>query len=312
MAICVGSYACAYQPKEVARNWNGMMLYSIKIYETYWTFPGSTTVLNYNRNWLLITRSSNLLLNIFPLIVWCQILVSPRHPMHIPYIFSNYPALFYLAYLAYAPAMMYSFCFVGSYLKILFQTASGIILCTLALLQELTITRKPRQIRKFKCSPELGAHAEHLVFVYRSLQLAVMEIRLVFGKYFPLTQSFLGQLAISTGYLLIAENKKLDLATRMTFMLCVPFAVLSWALLLACAGKIQKSAKDCLTSWKGNGDHWELRGDRKYMSKFRKSCKSLYLGLDGFMVVTHRSVMKFMQGIIRGVFRALLALRKKK
>lgn len=32
MAICVGSYVCAYQSKEVARNWNGMMLYSSKIY----------------------------------------------------------------------------------------------------------------------------------------------------------------------------------------------------------------------------------------------------------------------------------------
>ncbi|OXA48071.1 hypothetical protein Fcan01_16914 [Folsomia candida] len=312
MAICVGSYVCAYQSKEVARNWNGMMLYSSKIYETYWNYPGPTAGSTYNRKWLLITRPSNLLLNIFPFIVWGQILISPHHPMHITYIVSNYPALFYLAYLIYGPAMMYSFCFVGSYLKILFQTFAGIMFCILPLLRKLRLTRKPREVGKFKCSPELGAHPEHLVFVYRSLQLAMKELRLVFGKYLPLTQTFLGQLAISTGYVLIAEGKKVDVATRMTFLLCIPFAVLSWAVLLTCAGNVQKSAKDCLTSWKVHGDQWESRGDRKYMSKFRNSCKPLYLGFDGFMVVSYKSVMKFMQGIIRGVFRALLALKKKK
>lgn len=204
---------------------------------------------------------------------------------------------------------MYSFCFVASYLKILFQTFSGLILFVLPLLRELTLTRIPRQVRKFKCSPELGAHPENLVHVYRSLQLAMKEIRLVFGKYFPIMQTLLGELAISAGYVLIVEGGKIDLVTRMTLMACIPFAVLSWAALMTCAGTIEKASKECLTSWKVYGDHWESSADREYVSKFRKSCKPLYLGWDGFMVVTHESVMNFMQGVIHGVFRAILALK---
>lgn len=241
--------------------------------------------------------------------MWCQILISPLHPMHIPHIVLKYPALFYSAHLIYAPAIMYSFCFVASYLKILFQTFSGLILFVLPLLRELTLTRIPRQVRKFKCSPELGAHPENLVHVYRSLQLAMKEIRLVFGKYFPIMQTLLGELAISAGYVLIVEGGKIDLVTRMTLMACIPFAVLSWAALMTCAGTIEKASKECLTSWKVYGDHWESSADREYVSKFRKSCKPLYLGWDGFMVVTHESVMNFMQGVIHGVFRAILALK---
>ncbi|OXA48134.1 hypothetical protein Fcan01_16922 [Folsomia candida] len=133
-----------------------------------------------------------------------------------------------------------------------------------------------------------------------------------FGKYLPIIQTVMGQLAISSGYVFIAEGKKVNVAKRMTFLVCVPSAVLSWAALMTCAAKIQRSAKKCLTSWKVHGDHWESRGDRKYVSKFRKSCKPLYFGWGGFMVVTHKSVLKFMQGIIRGLFRTLLALKKKK
>ncbi|OXA48074.1 hypothetical protein Fcan01_16919 [Folsomia candida] len=310
MAMCVGAFAFAFQAKEVARNWNGMFLYSVKFYETFWNFPGSTAVTSYNRTWLRIIRPSNFLLNLLPLFMWCQILISPFHPMHPPYIFLNYPTLFYLTYLIYAPTMMYSFCFVSSYLKILCQAFSCLILCILTILQELTLTRKPREVRKFKCFPELGAHPDHLVHVYRSAQLAIKELRLFFGKYVPIIQNLMGHLAISSGYVLIVEGTKIDIATRTTLFLCVPSVVLSWAALITCGAKIQKSAKDCLTSWKVHGDQWESWGDRKYMSKFRKSCKPLYFGWDGFMVVTHKSVMKFMQGIIRSLFRALLALKK--
>lgn len=55
---------------------------------------------------------------------------------------------------------------------------------------------------------------------------------------------------------------------------------------------------------------WKRSADRKYMSKFRKSCKPIYLGFPGFMTITHKSVLKYMQGIVRGVFRMLLALKK--
>lgn len=32
LAMCVGAYAFGYHAKEVARNWNGMFLYSVKFY----------------------------------------------------------------------------------------------------------------------------------------------------------------------------------------------------------------------------------------------------------------------------------------
>lgn len=242
-----------------------------------------------------------------------QILISPRHSMHWPDMFSNYPFLFYLAYLIYTPAMTLTFYFVASFVQIMFQAFSTLIILALPIIQELTLTKKPPgKVRKFKCSPELGAHREHLIHVYRSLQLAMHEIRLLFGKYLPPCQTLLGQLTISTGYICIAEGAKIDGATKMAFILTVSFAVLSWTALMICAGKIQKSSNECLTSWRVLGDHWESRADRKYMSKFRKSCKPIFLGLDGYMIISHKSVLKFLQGIVRGLFRTLLALKGNK
>ncbi|OXA48333.1 hypothetical protein Fcan01_16909 [Folsomia candida] len=310
MGMCVGVYTLADRPKEVARYWNGMFLLSVKIHDTYWNFTGSTAVSTYNRNWLLITRPAKLLMYPLPFLIWCQILITPFHPMYIPTIFSNYPALFNLAYFFYAPAMLYSHAIVASYSIILIQTFPGLLLFIFPLLQELTLSKKPREVRKFKCSPELVSHPKHLVHVYRSLQLAMRELRLLLGIYFPIMQIILGQLALATGYVLIAEGRKIKLATRMTFLTCDAVAVLFWVAMMTCAGKIQKSSKECLISWRVNRDQWESKEDRRYMSKFRKSCKPLYFGLDGFMTVTHKSVLKFVQGIIRGLFRTLLTLKE--
>ncbi|OXA37586.1 hypothetical protein Fcan01_27649 [Folsomia candida] len=309
--MSVGTYVFSTHAREIARNWNSIFAYITKFNEQFWTYPKSTAIRTLNRNLFKIIRPANFMLNLVPIAMWSQIFLIPHHPIHLPNLFSNYKILFYTAHLIYTPATLYAFCFVAFYIKPMFQTLTVYVLFTLPILrEELALTRGPRYTGKFKCSPVLGASPEkNLVLVYRSMQLLMKDVSLLFGRYLPVLNTLYGQLAISSGYVLIVEGGKTDNSTKLVLLVCVPFTVLVWAGCLICAGKIQASSKECLTSWKVGAARWEEKEEKKYMAKFRKSCKPIYFGFEGYIVVTQKTVVKFMQGLVRGLFRALLALK---
>ncbi|OXA40239.1 hypothetical protein Fcan01_25084 [Folsomia candida] len=312
VGMSVGTYVFSTQAEGIGRNWNSMFLYVTKFNEQFWNYPVSTAISALNRNLFKIIRPTNFMLTFLPIAMWSQIFLVPHHPIHLPNLFSNYRILFYIAHLIYTPAILYEFFFVTFFIKLMVQTFTAFILFILPVLrEELALTRGPRYTGKFKCSPALGASPENLVLVYRSLQLLMKDLSILCGRYLPILNTLFAQLSISSGYVLIVEGRKTDDSMKMVLLVCVPFTVLVWAGFLVCVGKIQASSKECLTSWKVGAARWEAKEEKKYMAKFRKSCKPIYFGFEGFIVVTQKTVLKFMQGVVRGLFRALLALKKK-
>lgn len=121
------------------------------------------------------------------------------------------------------------------------------------------------------------------------------------------------QAAVLTGYVLISHNEgredKLDTLTTLMLLAVVPSMIISWAGLLLCAAKLHKASKDCIGSW--GRDVTSFQGiHKRYFAKFRKSCVPIYFGFPGVMMVKHGTVLKFMQTIVKGMFRVLLALKR--
>ncbi len=74
--------------------------------------------------------------------------------------------------------------------------------------------------------------------------------------------------------------------------------------MLEISGRIHEDAKKTIKSWK-NIEFSSLH-ERKYMSRFRKCCRPLKLGIEGTFTIKRLSVLKFMRAIIKGTFRALV------
>lgn len=151
--------------------------------------------------------------------------------------------------------------------------------------------------------------AEQVCHAYRCLQLIMQETAVVLGTSLPLLHAIWGQLAVSTGQGIIIGWQKMDGAT-ITVFLGVQVAVLYWVGFLAIAATLPKASEKCLLSWKTESHrYWGNGKDKKYMMKFRKTCKPLVAECQGHLKIRHETVLRFVQGVTRGVFRILLAVR---
>lgn len=81
-----------------------------------------------------------------------------------------------------------------------------------------------------------------------------------------------------------------------------------WLMVLEVGGRFHKFSKSTLNSWKFLNIKDKCK--KKYMKKFRKSCKPLYLGMQGYFVMNRLSVLKFLRGVIRGTFRTVVTLKE--
>lgn len=270
-----------------------------------------------NQAYLKATIPINLLLNILPFLSVGHILIDHRHQVHIPNLLPHGTLIYYVTYLIYSIFLIYILFYFVSGTKIMVSGSALQIMIVLPLLrQELRLKQDATfGKRQYPLVSEFLERPENIVHMYRSLQILVTDMCYTFGLAIPPIQAVLGQMVISTAYLLISGSREgASSQTRFTsVILCgtIPASIVSWTIMLTCAGMMHKSATDCIASWKTGWAHWGGVRDRRYMGKFRKSCKPIYIGYPGFMIISRKSVVKFIQGVVRGTFRALLMLNEK-
>jgi hypothetical protein len=118
--------------------------------------------------------------------------------------------------------------------------------------------------------------------------------------YFPL-HSITGQCVVFCLYSLIKHWGGLDSASKGLLGMIGTSLLLFWLGVLDCGGRFYKLNRRSMLSWKKGG---------KYVSKFCKSCKPLGIGLEGTFIIKRLSVLKFLRAVVKGTFRALVALKK--
>lgn len=232
--------------------------------------------------------------------------------MHLHNYATRDTVLYKVLYLVYVPTAMYSLLHCTTFLKALFQVFSAFMILTLPIFRdELGPSRRQKLERPFRCSDDLGKNVGNLSFVFRSFQLIGKDVSEIVGPFIPLLHSMFGQLAISVGYTLIVGGDSVDGMTTMLFVGLLGTAGF-WICVIDAGARLPKASGKALIAWKTEAHlYWDSGQDRRYMGKFRKSCKPICIGYSGYIMITHRTVLKFVQGVIRGTFRIILTFKKK-
>lgn len=275
----------------------------------WWNHPKSRATANFNRKWIPISNLFGLILHIVPLISTLPVLLDPKNPAFFPNIFPPDTFIHFVVYVMYIPSFVYAV-YQWTYIEktILLVSSAIMILLVPLVREELNVGVANNFGRKFQTTG-LRHNPENVVFVYRSLQLFEKLISIAIGPFIPICQAIFSQIFIYTGYILIVDRENLDASFSLVLLTCIPSMMICWVTFLAFAAKVHKGSQICIRSWTFGATGWSQK-DTKYMGKFGKSCKPLSFGYPGIMMITHKTVVNFVQGNVRGLFRTVLELRK--
>ncbi|OXA45032.1 hypothetical protein Fcan01_20334 [Folsomia candida] len=104
----------------------------------------------------------------------------------------------------------------------------------------------------------------------------------------------------------ITDKARMEKRVKVLVLMLSIIAQVTCTLLLEVSGRLLENGKKTVKSWKEMKFH--TREEKAYMTKFRKSCRPLRTGKEGFFIISRITVLKFMRSIIRGTFRAVLTI----
>ncbi|OXA54721.1 hypothetical protein Fcan01_10310 [Folsomia candida] len=157
-----------------------------------------------------------------------------------------------------------------------------------------------------KCSPELR-EPSNFTRTYRTIEILLSLILENFGYILLPIQALVGQYGLVCNYVIIMQWDQMGVASKAFLISQMIMIQAAWVLCLTFGGWINFNSVKVLKSWKC----LKLSGkeEAKYMSKFRKSCRPLYIGYPGVLKIRKVTALKYFQGVTRGTFRMLLAVK---
>lgn len=163
-------------------------------------------------------------------------------------------------------------------------------------------------IEKKEAKFEEGA-LKNLTNTYRGLQIWAKFVGEVYGVYLIPVQTIIVKFVVVASYLLVSEIKKGDVEPVSLVVLgfCIHNMIVGWALMLIYGGYIHTQSKRCIGSWKYV--EWEVKMERKCFNVVVKSCPAVCFGYEKYFEVTKMSAVKFGKVVVRGLLRALLAMK---
>jgi len=143
---------------------------------------------------------------------------------------------------------------------------------------------------------------------FRKLEILHKNCMEVWGTIFLPFQFFIGQIAIYACYTIVKDLDHLDF----TFIMFSFYSLAAWVIVLECSGRFCKNSEDTIKSWRSLKRSHQNNNDNnekvKYLNRFKKSCRPLKIGTQGYYSVSRLSVLKFIQGMSKGTLRITLTL----
>lgn len=149
----------------------------------------------------------------------------------------------------------------------------------------------------------------NLFLVWRSLQCLVLSFTRSIGLFIVPLQMIFMQLSLFAIVMMFLHWKALHVTTKAMLVLVSSIATVGWIIFLRFAAMVFQHTKGTLGSWKLSRFE-DKQSIRLYAKKFKRSCKPLSIGTEGFYHVRPVSVLNFLRGLCRGTVRALLSLQK--
>ncbi|OXA37825.1 hypothetical protein Fcan01_27394 [Folsomia candida] len=119
-------------------------------------------------------------------------------------------------------------------------------------------------------------------------------------------QFLVAQFALLVNYLVITKWYVMQDAAIFCMMFTSFIVQGGWLGFTTFGAWFRDNSIKVLQSW--NNIPGTSKAEMKYMDKFRKSCRPLYIGHPGMFKITRATVLKYIQGVSRGTFNVLLGL----
>lgn len=161
--------------------------------------------------------------------------------------------------------------------------------------------------KRYKSTPQLRKPST-LRVIYRTAQIVQWNINDLLGKFLIPLQTLCSILFIFGCFILIRHRETMHITMQVLLALWCVGGAMVWALFLIIGGYLHSKGIKLLNSWKHHS--WTTKQERMEFHRFRLSCKSIRISFGSTYVIQRKSVMIFQRGLIRGIMRALLAIRK--
>ncbi len=161
--------------------------------------------------------------------------------------------------------------------------------------------------KRYKSTPNLREPST-LRVVYRTAQIVQSKINDLLGKFLIPIQIICSILFVFGGFILIRHRETMHVTMQVLLASWCVVGPLAWALFLVMGGYLHSNGIKLLNSWKYHC--WATADERLEINRFRVSCKPIRIGFGSTYVIQRKSVMVFQRGLLRGIMRALLAIKK--
>jgi hypothetical protein len=142
---------------------------------------------------------------------------------------------------------------------------------------------------------------------YRTLELLHKRGIAFYGLIIIPAQTLFGQFILYSNYTLIRHWNELGIVMKYLILFIDLTVIFFWNVTLEACGRFHMDATKAQKSWK----LLPVRNNKeaKYLSKFRKSSRPLAIGAGEIFKIKRLTVLKFLRGIVKGTFRALLTIK---
>jgi hypothetical protein len=150
--------------------------------------------------------------------------------------------------------------------------------------------------------------SQKMNLIYREVQVVLLLVNSVYGCLLIPMQTLITKFLMFITIVQSSYSDRIENSMKIImgfWMVSVPWI---WICVLEIAGNIYMHGERVLMSWKYY--EWRNKQQRKFMSKFRKSCKPIMIHHGRAYIIRRKTVLKFIRGLVKGIFRTLLTLGK--
>jgi len=149
---------------------------------------------------------------------------------------------------------------------------------------------------------------KNILLVYRTIEIIVKLWMGVFGYIFIPAQTLCGQIGLVISYTLINTSHLIDTQTFIALVIIFVVTQSVWMSVLIFGGTLANKGVLGLRSWRLLKT--KNSKEAKYIAKYRKGCSPLKIGLLGVFTIKRLTFPKYVYGLTRSIFRALLTFKK--
>lgn len=171
-------------------------------------------------------------------------------------------------------------------------------------LTELRLGRNPN---KYLMANKIRSDPHILRKIFRAFQLLHRQLLCRFGPYVLSLDGAFMTCSIFVTLNLIRHWKQLETYAKALLVIGNFLILLSWTFVMELGRIMFIVGNKVINSWKG--DKWSTKEENMIMNRFSRSSKPLLIAYGTQFVLKKSSLFVFYRGVVRGTFRALLAIK---